>query len=237
MCFVTIVVMDEPRAARTIDKILVMFKPLLGESSVPRNDTVYYRIVPNNEIVRSSVKGRVLSKTKIDDKQRKSSDQNEPKLDQEQKMVKKTNLESVKSVVTLFSSGLVKNETNNTKSTDNDTATVSTKQPTAIDNATEADVSPINLEEEAENITTTTTTGVPPINEDAKLSSENITTTTESLGTSNKTISLNFIQALLAEGDPGLVKVLLDNSTSANLNVFLDHSNVTVDELKHFIEV
>merc|ERR1712025_1451910 len=62
--------------------------------------------------------------------------------------------------------------------------------------------------------------------------------TEESKGTDdNNAISLNFIQALLAEGDPGLVKVLLNNSTSDNLNVFLDNSNVTVDELKDFIDV
>merc|ERR1712025_96505 len=62
--------------------------------------------------------------------------------------------------------------------------------------------------------------------------------TNDSLGTDdNNAISLNFIQALLAEGDPGLVKVLLNNSTSDNLNVFLDNSNVTVDELKDFIDV
>merc|ERR1712025_747747 len=62
--------------------------------------------------------------------------------------------------------------------------------------------------------------------------------TNDSLGTDdNNAISLNFIQALLAEGDPGLVKVLLNNSTSDNLNVFLDNANVTVDELKDFIDV
>jgi len=40
---------------------------------------------------------------------------------------------------------------------------------------------------------------------------------------------------LLAKSDPGLVKVLLDNSSPENLNVFLNNSNISVDELKDII--
>ena len=40
---------------------------------------------------------------------------------------------------------------------------------------------------------------------------------------------------LLAQSDPRLVKVLRDNSSNENLNVFLVHSNITVEELKDII--
>ena len=47
--------------------------------------------------------------------------------------------------------------------------------------------------------------------------------------------SNNFVSALLAEGDPDLVKVLLDNSKPKNLEVFLQNSNITVEELQDFV--
>ena len=40
---------------------------------------------------------------------------------------------------------------------------------------------------------------------------------------------------LLAQSDPSLVKVLIDNSSPENLNVFLGHSNITVEELRDII--
>ena len=40
---------------------------------------------------------------------------------------------------------------------------------------------------------------------------------------------------LLAQSDPSLVKILIDNSSPENLNVFLSHSNITVEELKDII--
>jgi len=40
---------------------------------------------------------------------------------------------------------------------------------------------------------------------------------------------------LLAQSDPGLVKILIDNSSPENLNVFLNNSNITVDELKDIV--
>jgi len=40
---------------------------------------------------------------------------------------------------------------------------------------------------------------------------------------------------ILAQSDPGLVKVLLDNSSPENLNVFLSNSDITVEELKDII--
>jgi hypothetical protein len=40
---------------------------------------------------------------------------------------------------------------------------------------------------------------------------------------------------LLAQSDPSLVKILIDNSSPENLNVFLSHSNITVEELRDII--
>merc|ERR1711942_183152 len=40
---------------------------------------------------------------------------------------------------------------------------------------------------------------------------------------------------LLAQSDPGLVKILIDNSSPENLNVFLNNSNITVEELKDIV--
>jgi len=40
---------------------------------------------------------------------------------------------------------------------------------------------------------------------------------------------------LLAQSDPALVKVLIDNSSPENLNVFLSHSNITLEELKDIV--
>lgn len=47
----------------------------------------------------------------------------------------------------------------------------------------------------------------------------------------------NFVSSLLAQGDPGLVRVLLDNSKPENLEVFLENSNITLDELNDFVEL
>ena len=43
--------------------------------------------------------------------------------------------------------------------------------------------------------------------------------------------------SLLAHGDPGLVKVLLDDSKPENLQVFLHNADITIEELEDFIEV
>ena len=40
---------------------------------------------------------------------------------------------------------------------------------------------------------------------------------------------------LLAQSDPGLLKVIIDNSSPENLNVFLSNSKITVEELKDII--
>jgi len=46
-----------------------------------------------------------------------------------------------------------------------------------------------------------------------------------------------FITSLLSSGDPSLVKVLLDNSKPENLDVFLNNSNVTLEDLEDFSEI
>ena len=45
-----------------------------------------------------------------------------------------------------------------------------------------------------------------------------------------------FISSLLTSGDPILVRVLLDNSKPENLDVFLNNSNVTLEDLEDFSE-
>ena len=206
---VTLVLMDEPRDGRTIDKILVMFKPTKSESSVSRNNTVYYKIVPKNEIVSSTVKDKVNHETETEDFQSKHVEINK-------ELVMKKKLEKAK-IMTLTSSKLTENKT-----IANITDTIANEPP--VKNTTIVD------------ITSETDKGEDEDTEESKGPEQIITN--DSLGTDdNNAISLNFIQALLAEGDPGLVKVLLNNSTSDNLNVFLDNSNVTVDELKDFIDV
>ena len=47
----------------------------------------------------------------------------------------------------------------------------------------------------------------------------------------------SFVSSLLAHGDPGLVKVLLDDSKPENLQVFLHNADITIEELEDFIEV
>ena len=47
--------------------------------------------------------------------------------------------------------------------------------------------------------------------------------------------NVDLIGLLLAQSDPSLVKVLIDNSSPENLNVFLSNSNITVEELKDII--
>ena len=47
----------------------------------------------------------------------------------------------------------------------------------------------------------------------------------------------SFVSSLLAHGDPGLVKVLLDDSKPENLQVFLHNADITIEELADFIEV
>ena len=47
----------------------------------------------------------------------------------------------------------------------------------------------------------------------------------------------SFVSSLLAHGDPGLVRVLLDDSKPENLQVFLHNANITIEELEDFIEV
>ena len=45
----------------------------------------------------------------------------------------------------------------------------------------------------------------------------------------------SFVSWLLAEADPQLVKVLLDNSEPENLEVFLKDTNITIRELRDFV--
>jgi len=47
-----------------------------------------------------------------------------------------------------------------------------------------------------------------------------------------KVQNADLLGLILAKSDPGLVKVLIDNSSPENLNVFLEKSNITLDELK-----
>ena len=63
----------------------------------------------------------------------------------------------------------------------------------------------------------------------------NVTLEETALETNPVSRSHNFVSALLAEGDPDLVKVLLDNSKPENLEVFLQNSNITVEELQDFV--
>merc|ERR1711915_236931 len=50
-----------------------------------------------------------------------------------------------------------------------------------------------------------------------------------------KVQNADLLGLILAKSDPGLVKVLIDNSSPENLNVFLEKSNITLDELKDIV--
>merc|ERR1719357_514451 len=50
-----------------------------------------------------------------------------------------------------------------------------------------------------------------------------------------KVQNTDLLGLILAKSDPGLVKVLIDNSSPENLNVFLEKSNITLDELKDIV--
>ena len=52
-----------------------------------------------------------------------------------------------------------------------------------------------------------------------------------------RAVDNSFVSSLLAHGDPGLVKVLLDDSKPENLQVFLHNADITIEELEDFIEV
>ena len=46
----------------------------------------------------------------------------------------------------------------------------------------------------------------------------------------------DLIGLLLEQADPNLVRVLINNSSPENLDVFLGHSNITVRDMKHILE-
>merc|ERR1719419_1029199 len=50
-----------------------------------------------------------------------------------------------------------------------------------------------------------------------------------------KVQNADLLGLILAKSDPSLVKVLIDNSSPENLNVFLEKSNITLDELKDIV--
>ena len=52
-----------------------------------------------------------------------------------------------------------------------------------------------------------------------------------------RAVDNSFVSSLLAHGDPGLVKVLLDDSKPENLQVFLHNADITIEELEDFIGV
>ena len=52
-----------------------------------------------------------------------------------------------------------------------------------------------------------------------------------------RAVDNSFVSSLLAHGDPGLVKVLLNDSKPENLQVFLHNADITIEELEDFIEV
>ena len=67
-------------------------------------------------------------------------------------------------------------------------------------------------------------------------SDENEIDTESIIVNSDESFDESFISSLLAEGDPKLVKVLIDNSKPENLDVFLNNSNITLEELEDFSE-
>ena len=52
-----------------------------------------------------------------------------------------------------------------------------------------------------------------------------------------RAVDNSFVSSLLAHGDPGLVKVLLNDSKPENLQVFLHNADITIEELEDFIGV
>merc|ERR1711872_737020 len=50
-----------------------------------------------------------------------------------------------------------------------------------------------------------------------------------------KVQSADLLGLILSKSDPSLVKVLIDNSSPENLNVFLEKSNITIEELKDIV--
>ena len=50
-----------------------------------------------------------------------------------------------------------------------------------------------------------------------------------------RAVDNSFVSSLLAHGDPGLVKVLLNDSKPENLQVFLHNADITIEELEDFI--
>ena len=85
------------------------------------------------------------------------------------------------------------------------------------------------LEEKSNENDTTTTFTEDPDNE----SEEEDANQLEDVLFSNQN---DFVTSLLARGDPGLVKVLIDNSKPENLDVFLENSNITLEQLSGFIQ-
>ena len=75
------------------------------------------------------------------------------------------------------------------------------------------------------------------VEEDSEHNSDENEIDTESIiANSDESFDRSFISSLLAEGDPKLVKVLIDNSKPENLDVFLNNSNITLEELEDFSE-
>ena len=85
------------------------------------------------------------------------------------------------------------------------------------------------LEEKSNENDTTTTFTEDPDNE----SEEEDANQLEDVLFSNQN---DFVTSLLSRGDPGLVKVLMDNSKPENLDVFLENSNITLEQLSDFIQ-
>ena len=68
-------------------------------------------------------------------------------------------------------------------------------------------------------------------------------TTTEALTTTtkiidqNKATDSNLLGFLIAESDPALIRILIDNSKPENLDVFLTDSSLTLRDLEDIIDV